>query len=252
MRVRLNALPSLVCVLTDQFLAYCLLDFGLWRHRPRGRGRGHRPRDKQKFGKFLLFNQVYYLVTMFPHKDEMFKVIRNSRMFLNEIYFWTNTIKDWKPLLSQDKYKLQLIESLKELVKRGKIVVYAFVIMPNHVHIIWKMAAMNGKEMPHASFNKFTAHKITEDLRLHHPAVLHLFKVEEKERKYRIWQRDALAILMDTRKKVEQKLDYIHYNPLQEHWKLSKFAEDYFWSSARFYETGVDDFGFLTHYIDEF
>ena len=30
---------------------------------------------------------------------------RNSRMSLGEVYFWTSTIKDWKHLLDQDKYK---------------------------------------------------------------------------------------------------------------------------------------------------
>jgi hypothetical protein len=31
--------------------------------------------------------------------------IRNSRMFLNEVYFWTDTIKDWKLLLAHDLLK---------------------------------------------------------------------------------------------------------------------------------------------------
>ena len=94
--------------------------------------------------------------------------------------------------------------------------VYAFVIMPNHIHLIWKLVAKNGKEMPNASFNKYTAHKIIEDLKENHPHILSLFKVDELERKYRIWQNDPLAVLMDTRKKVEQKINYIHNNPLHE------------------------------------
>ena len=53
-------------------------------------------------------------------------------------------------------------------------------------------------------------------------------------------------------KVVEQKLNYIHLNPLQEQWNLVSKPEDYRWSSARFYETGIDDFGFITHYRDRF
>ena len=114
------------------------------------------------------------------------------------------------------------------------------------------MLDKNGKEMPHASFNKKVAHEIVKDLKLYHTQVLPFFKVNEKEREYRIWQRDALAIEMDTRNKVEQKIDYIHTNPLQEHWNLSKRPEDYKWSSAEFYETGIDEFGFITHYMDRY
>ena len=47
-------------------------------------------------------------------------------------------------------------------------------------------------------------------------------------------KRDALAIELDSREKVEQKIDYIHLNPLQEHWNLVKYPEEYNWSSAKF------------------
>ena len=68
--------------------------------------------------------------------------------------FWTDTIKEWKHLLKEDKYKLIIMEQLQLLVKKNKIKVYAFVIMPNHIHLIWELVEMNGKEMPNASFNK--------------------------------------------------------------------------------------------------
>ena len=138
------------------------------------------------------------------------------------------------------------------LCERELVVIYGFVIMPNHLHLIWEMKKMNGKEMPCASFNKITAHSITNDLKINHPKVLSHFKVDEKERIHRIWQRDPLAILMDSREKLEQKLDYIHLNPLNERWNLVDAPENYYWSSAKFYETGIDDFGFLTHYMDRF
>ncbi|WP_232456846.1 transposase [Pedobacter psychrophilus] len=177
----------------------------------------------------------------------MFKSQRNSIMLLNEVYFWTATINDWKHLLANDEFKNIIINSLEELVSREKIIVYAFAIMPNHIHIIWKMKALNGKEMPYASFNKFTAHQFQKLLQQNQSDFLNQFKVDELERKYRFWQRDALAILMDSREKVFQKIEYIHNNPVQEKWNLAKESADYKWSSAKFYETEIDDFNFLTH-----
>jgi REP element-mobilizing transposase RayT len=44
------------------------------------------------------------------------------------------------------------------LAKKRKIEVYAFVLMPNHLHFIWQLLEMNGKEKPHTFFLKFTAH----------------------------------------------------------------------------------------------
>jgi putative transposase len=138
------------------------------------------------------------------------------------------------------------------LVQAGHLTVFGFVIMPNHLHLVWELKRKVGKEMPHASFNKHTAHEIVKDLKANHPNVLPYFQVDDVERSHRIWQRDALAILMDSRKKVERKLDYIHRNPLHERWNMADRPENYRWSSARFYETGEDEFGFLTHYRDRF
>ena len=130
-------------------------------------------------------------------------------MSLGEVYFWTSTIKDWRHLLNQDKYKALIIRCLKELKEKKLIKIYAYVPiaigMPNHIHLVWELLEKNGKEMPHASFNKKTAHNIVKDLKVNHPKLLDLFKVEEKEREYRIWQRDALAIEMYSKNKVEQK-----------------------------------------------
>ena len=178
--------------------------------------------------------------------------IRNSQMFLNEVYFWTATVVRWKRLFAQDKYKQVIIDSLKYLVEKQKIVVYGFVIMPNHVHILWEMKELNGKEKPHSSFLKFTAHEFLKDLKANHPAVLAIFEVNKKERDHQFWQRDPLAIEMYDRFILQQKLAYLHMNPLHERWNLADRPENYYWSSARFYETGIDDFGFLTHYLDRF
>jgi putative transposase len=173
-------------------------------------------------------------------------------MRLGETYFWTDTIKDWKRLLENDLYKNIILDCWRELIRRKKIEIYAFVIMPNHLHSIWTMIEKNGKEMPYASFNKFTSHQFLDDLRINYSGELYKYEVEEKERRHRFWQRDALAVWMDSRAKTEQKLEYIHLNPLQERWNLANKPEDYPWSSARFYETGRDDFGILTDYRERF
>ena len=45
-----------------------------------------------------------------------------------------------------------------------------------------------------------------------------------------------------------QKLEYIDWNPVKA--GIYKLPEEYKYSSANFYETGVDNWGFLTHYKD--
>ncbi|UKT63767.1 transposase [Pedobacter mucosus] len=183
---------------------------------------------------------------------DIFKQKRNSKMVIGEIYFWTDTIKEWLNALDNDKYKVVIVACLKELVARKMIEVYAFVIMPNHIHIIWAMLKMNGKEMPYASFNKITSHQIFSDMKISSPRDLMKFKVDDSERNYRLWQRDPLAILIDSKEMIEQKIDYIHLNPLQEKWNLSAMPEECKWSSAKFYLNRNSEFNFLTDYREAF
>jgi len=45
-----------------------------------------------------------------------------------------------------------------------------------------------------------------------------------------------------------QKMNYIHYNPVEA--ELCSYPEKYKYSSAKFYETGIDEFDFLSHWMD--
>jgi len=171
-------------------------------------------------------------------------------MELGRIYFYTASILEWIPLLQSEKFKSIILNSLKHLVENKKIKVYGFVIMPNHIHLIWENVALNGKEMPHASFMKFTGHQFLESLRNDNNLLLEKFKVEVNSRDYQFWQRNALSILMYDRKILEQKLDYIHLNPLQKHWNLVSDPNDYLYSSCAFYEQDSDSYSWLTHYMD--
>ena len=78
--------------------------------------------------------------------------IRKSNVELDRLYFWTATINNWYKLLQEDALKEIIISSLKHLSTERKIEVYDFVIMPNHLHFIWQLLEMNGKEKPHTSF----------------------------------------------------------------------------------------------------
>src|SRR6478736_8517555 len=166
------------------------------------------------------------------------------------IAFFTATILEWKHLLKPDKYKRIIIESLRFLVADKRVKVYSFVIMPNHLHLLWKMKEPHRREDVQRDFLKYTAQQIRFDLLKNHPNVLAHFKVEVKDRKYQIWERNPLSVYCYSQLVTEQKLNYIHNNPIQEKWRLATQAEEYYYSSARFYAENRDDFGFLKHYLD--
>lgn len=164
------------------------------------------------------------------------------------ILFFTATILDWIPLLDSDKYKDIIINSLRYLTKNNKAVVYAFVIMPNHIHLVWKIIPPSKLSDIQRDFLKFTSQQIKFDLRNNNKKLLGKFFVGKKDREYQFWQKKPLSVRMPSQEILEQKIIYIHNNPITEHWKLVNEPEEYKYSSARFYDTGIDNWGFLTEY----
>lgn len=162
--------------------------------------------------------------------------------------FFTATILEWKCLLEQDGFKNIIIESLQFLHKEQSVIIYAFVIMPNHIHLIWQIQDGFERDKIQMRFLKYTAQQMKFRMKDNNDPNLQNYKVKAKDREYQFWERNSLGIDLWTEKVFIQKLDYIHNNPVQPKWKLVIHPEDYKYSSAKFYHTGIDDFGFLSHY----
>jgi len=160
--------------------------------------------------------------------------------------FFTATIKNWKPLLKQDKYKVIILQKLKQLVEDNKIILYAYCIMHNHIHIIWHIKGEASISEVQKDFLESTAKKFKADLKIHHPKVLKLFTSTQKDRGYHFWKRRPLHVDLYTPTVFEQKVDYIHNNPVTA--GLCELPEQYLFSSAGYYHDGVDEWKMLTHY----
>jgi REP element-mobilizing transposase RayT len=168
-------------------------------------------------------------------------------MVIGKIYFWTASIKNWQPIFLKQKPVQVIINSLQHLSSLQLIDVFAFVIMPNHIHLIWRINKLNGKEKPTGSFVKYTAHEILKHLKEEN-CDLTVFSGTGNRRTYQLWNDDPMAIELYTKEVIEQKLEYIHRNPISIKWKLCDSPEEYKYSSANFYKTGASPFEFLKDY----
>ena len=128
---------------------------------------------------------------------------------------------------------------MRFLVKDKRAKIFSFVIMENHIHLIWQMMPDNDPEAVQRDFLKYIAQRIKADLEKNHSKVLEHFKVNAKDRKYQFWERNALSTELRTAKVFTQKLNYIHRNPVEA--GICKLPEEYKYSSALFYETGIDN-----------
>ena len=163
-------------------------------------------------------------------------------------HFFTATNLNWKKLLEPDKYKDVIIESMRFQVKDGRVIIYGFVIMPNHIHIVWHLRAGKIREYVQRDFLRHTAQAIKEDMIKSSTPALEEYLVKAKDRKYQFWERNALSVEIWSEKVILQKLRYIHENPVRA--GLCAYPTEYKYSSALLYKTGIDNWGFLTHFRD--
>ena len=164
----------------------------------------------------------------------------------NPVQFFTATILEWKKLLKPNKYKQIILESLSFLVSENRVKIYGFVIMDNHIHLIWQGTDMYSLKHSQLSFMKYTAQQIKFDLEKNHPLVLDNFKVETSDRKYQFWERNALEIDIMSHDVFLQKLNYIHLNPVRAN--LCEHELNYEFSSAKHYHELEHPYAFLETY----
>jgi REP element-mobilizing transposase RayT len=108
---------------------------------------------------------------------------------------------------------------------------FGFVFMPNHLHLILQSHDVSGFIR---DFKKFTAKRLLKDILECDPTSAYLFK--SKDGQHEFWQRTNMPILLESDAVFEQKLNYIHQNPVKA--GLVEKPEDWKWSSAGYYTDG--------------
>ena len=133
------------------------------------------------------------------------------------------------------------------MVKAKRTKIISFVIMPNHFHLIWQILPGYNQFKAQRDFLRHAAQKIKWNLELNYPLELEKYRVMASDRNYQFWERNPMSVEIRTERFLLQKLNYIHMNPVRA--SICKLPEEYMYSSARFYETAIDNWGFLSHYL---
>ena len=173
-------------------------------------------------------------------------------------YFVTFTCYKWLPLFDEAQMYDHLYGWFSLLNENG-IKVIGYVFMPNHLHCLIYLP----KEAPELSkiignAKRFMAYEIVKRLQKSNQENL-LTQLEEgvsvKEAKkgklHQVFEESYDAKDCFSDKFVDQKLNYIHRNPVKGKWNLASDFLEYRYSSARFYDLNeIDKRVHLTHYQD--
>jgi REP element-mobilizing transposase RayT len=181
------------------------------------------------------------------------------------LYFMTFTVVGWVDLFTRKECSQILIDSFSYCKENKGLKLYAYVFMGSHLHLLAAAAAgSTGLSSIVRDFKSFTSKKIIQwitdnpiesrrewlDLVFRYHG-----KYNANNQVYQVWQQHNKPMQCITPQFTLQKLDYIHFNPVNA--GIVDNPEDYRYSSARNYcgrrdtllEVELLDFGPLIGYV---
>jgi putative transposase len=159
----------------------------------------------------------------------------------DKLYFLSFAVINWIDLFIRRVYKDILIESLKYCTEKKDLDVYAYCIMSSHVHLIIGSRG-NKLENIMRDFKSFTSTNLKQAIK-EHPGESRkewmIWMMERAGKKnsnntdFQLWQQHNHPIVLDSNYLLQQKLDYIHNNPVEA--GFVEQPQDYLYSSAKNY-----------------
>ena len=164
----------------------------------------------------------------------------------DQLYFITSTIVSWIDLFTREEYIKIILDSWQHCITEKGLRVHAFCVMPSHVHAI-----MSSGEKPELweitrDWKAWTARHIIQAIKNNGKEsrkdwLLRNFDTHVYENGFvknaQLWRQGYHPICLNTAEKLEQRLNYIHYNPVKAGYVMD--SQQWLYSSARYYE-GVD------------
>ncbi|WP_192821789.1 transposase [Rufibacter sp. LB8] len=160
------------------------------------------------------------------------------------LYFVTLTVVDWVDVFTKPVYRHILLDSLKFCQEKKGLELYAWVVMSNHLHFI--ASAPDGKNLADIlrDYKQFTSRRITQAIQLENesrkewmlPRFHFAAATNAKSYHFKFWQDGNEAKEIHSNEFLQQKLDYIHMNPVRA--ELVYEPEHYTYSSALDYAGG--------------
>ena len=156
-----------------------------------------------------------------------------------ELYYLTFQVVGWVDIFTRKIYRDIVIESLRYCQTQKGLNLYAYVIMSNHIHLLAQSRDSNLSDFIR-DFKRYTSSKIKEELfsgnesrREWMQMVFEYHAKQKKGQSFQLWTHENHAEVIYSPRFIEQKLDYIHSNPVVA--GIVEKPEEYLYSSARNY-----------------
>ena len=158
-----------------------------------------------------------------------------------KIYFITITTVNWVDLFTRLEQRMVLVNALNFCSTNKGFEIYAYCIMPSHIHLMCRVQDEDLMSNLMRDFKKYTSKKIIETIinekESRREWLLEMFSKScahlKRNQKFKVWQNGYHAVWIESAKFVNQKMNYIHNNPVVD--KIVEKPCDYIFSSAQNY-----------------
>ena len=160
----------------------------------------------------------------------------------NGTYFISFAVVEWLDVFTRNLYKDIFIESLHYCQSKKDMEIFAWCIMTNHVHLIFRSVGAQKPELLIGDLKRYTSKSIVKAIIDNPRESRKEFLLEQflkaglktsNVKKYQFWRHDNRPIELWSSKVTHEKINYIHNNPVEE--GLVFRAEDYVYSNAKDY-----------------
>ena len=148
------------------------------------------------------------------------------------LHFVTGNFLDRVPVFKQQPCCESFINTLATLLNEWPCKLIAYVLMPDHTHLIVNPKDGRIKEFT-GKLKSFSARAIVQT------AKGITFKFDPEESSHLVWQESFKAVPLWSAWMIWQKINYIHANPVKA--GLANSAKDYRWSSFRAFYLGDEE-----------
>ena len=126
----------------------------------------------------------------------------------------TATLRNFTPLFLDKEIVSFVLRSLDYLRNNKGLKIYAYVVMPEHIHFI---GSCKGKITTIVGdFKRFTSREIARYMEINNPMLFEKVKADAyKGQNYAIWQETFRSEVIYEKKFLEQKINYTHNNPVR-------------------------------------
>ena len=155
------------------------------------------------------------------------------------LYFVSFAVVNWLDVFTRNEYKNILLESLAFCQENKGMEIVSWCIMTNHVHLIFRVIGKGKPELVLGDFKRFTSKTIVKAIKENNSESRREFLLDQFKKaaenssnvtQYQFWRHDNNPIELWSNVVIEEKINYIHQNPVAA--GMVYKAEDYVYSSA--------------------